>query len=368
MRFCLVSTQQHWGGGEALLWSISGQLKKFGHSVGWVTRSNSEVADHLEREGAVVLHRTHGRGRNFRDWLATREALSQWSPDVVVLNDTHAVLLAGSAALCCRSRPIRIAYKHTVFPLRSRLKYQLLSDKLVCVSKSAHDTVSKGGLAEKHLEMIYGGCERPVVRQDARELIRAEFGLDDSTKLIVAVGNLLECKGHIDLIESIHLLDSSHKIRVLIAGQGENHDRIYSRIEQLHLSDRVQLLGYRTDANELLAAADLVVHPSHAEGLSLVLIQAQMLSKPIVATPVGGASEVLDADDDRRSCWLAQPQQPESLSTAIDCALVELRDPSPEWLSRLDETTKRTHRIFAIERIAVQLADLAAQLITSQEN
>ncbi len=98
MRFCLVSTQPNWGGGEALLWSISQELQTLGHQVGWMARANSELAQRIERNGDEALHFHQRRGVSIRQWVATVKALRNWAPDILIANDTHAVHLAGSAA------------------------------------------------------------------------------------------------------------------------------------------------------------------------------------------------------------------------------------------------------------------------------
>lgn len=366
MRFCIVSTQKHWGGGEALLQSMAAELAAGAHSVSWIVRRDSEVALRLTSSGEQVLHQLKRRGSNLRDWLATVRALRSWVPDVVLLNDTHAVPLVGSATWFCRHpRPVRLAYKHTVFPLRSKLKYELLADKLICVSRAARDTLIRGGLAPERSLVVYGGCSPPTVAADSSQKIRHEFGLPDGHPLIVCVGSLLGCKGHADLIRAMPGVIVDHpQARVVIAGQGDEEQNLKRLIDELGLSQHVKLLGFRTDADELLAAADLIVHPSHAEGLSLVLIQSQMLCKPIVATAVGGAVEVLDVGNPSNcSSWIAQPGQPESLATQIRLALAAIKTEGETLTARLMRTAARTHQLFDLRTNTRQLAEQCAALL-----
>ncbi|MCA9133847.1 MAG: glycosyltransferase family 4 protein, partial [Planctomycetales bacterium] len=360
------STQQHWGGGEALLWSLGGELRQSGHSVGWIVRRDSEVQEHLRSRAAPVLHAIQGRGLNVRDWLAIRRSLRGWVPDIVLLNDSHAVPLVGSATwFCRRPRPLRLAYKHTIFPLRSPLKYRLLSDKLVCVSEAARQTVVQGGLAAKRAVVIHGGCQLPQPTADARASVRQELGLEPDEPLLVCVGNLLACKGHGDLLNAMELLHRRHpKLRLVIAGRGEEQARLQRQIDRLGLGQQVQLLGYRDDAQRLLEAADLVVHPSHAEGLSLVLIGAQMLCQPIVATAVGGAQEVLGFGTPQCSSWIAEPHSPRSLAEQITAALRAIEHDSDALHGKLAATAERMRTDFTIQSAAEKLSQLAAQLLS----
>ncbi len=371
MRFCLVSTQDNWGGGEVLLGSVARQFERTGHTVAWITRADCEVAQQVARGGGTILHQTRRRGLNPRDWLAVRYAIRTWAPDVLILNDSHAVPLAGSAAWFSRTvKPLRLAYKHTVFPLRSKLKYQILSDKLICVSEAAKATVVRGGMPDDSVTVVYGGTDIPVAEPNARKTVRAELGLEDHQPLLVAIGSLLGCKGHRDLVAAAQRICSDTNACIAIAGEGEERGRLEKQIAETGVGRHVKLLGYRNDANRLLQAADLVVHPSHAEGLSLVLIQAQMLAKPIVATAVGGAAEVLGCGEPNAcSSWIAKPSDPHDLAIQIAAALATLGDEaSREPLSRrLDATSRRAKHLFSIEQNSLQLADFAASLLAQTD-
>ncbi len=87
----------------------------------------------------------------------------------------------------------------------------------------------------------------------------------------MSVGNLLECKGHLPMIEAMALLKNSlPEAHLAIAGEGELRQRLEQRIVELNLQSRVHLLGFRRDADRWLSAASVVLHPSLQEGLSLV--------------------------------------------------------------------------------------------------
>ncbi len=366
MRFCLVSTQPNWGGGEALLWSIGKELQASGHQVGWMARADSGLSERIEQAGAEILHLHRGRGISIRQWWATARSLRSWGPDILIANDTHAVHLAGSAAWLCRNpRPLRLAYKHTVFPMRSRLKYRWLSDKIVCVSRAAQQVVEKGGVPSVRTAVIYGGCHPATHEPSARAWANAEFGLSNEDRLLVCVGNLLACKGHADLIDAMSMLVRKQPgMQLLIAGEGTEREQLESRLSEKQLGAHVRLLGYRSDADRLLDAADLVVHPSLAEGLSLVLIQSQMLAKPIVATSVGGTTEVLAADDPSQcTAWLAEPGNGASLEKQITAALGTIEGDQGELAIKLDRTAERTRAQFGLHVNTQRLVELAAQSI-----
>ncbi len=369
MRYCLVSTQPNWGGGEALLWSIGNELQSLGHQVGWMARMNSGLSKRILESRAEVLHFHQGRGLSLGQWWATVRALRSWVPDVLITNDTHAVHLAGSAAwLCRRPRPIRLAYKHTIFPMRSPLKYRWLSDKLVCVSRAAQQVVERGGVPAARTAVIYGGCHPATHDPGSRARANAEFGLQGKDRLLVCVGNLLACKGHTDLIDAMAILvrENPH-MQLLIAGEGGQRDQLEKRVSDLQLGGHIRLLGYRSDADQLLDASDLVVHPSLSEGLSLVLIQSQMLAKPIVATAVGGTTEVLAADDlPQCTAWLAEPSNGASLATQIRTAMAAIESDRGELAVKLARTAERTLAQFGLRVNAQKLVELGLVELAAQ--
>ncbi len=368
MRFCLVSTQAQWGGGEALLATLGDELRLLGHSVSWIVRQAGEAEHRVHDAGSVVLHATNKRGSNLNDWLAIGSVLRRWSPDVLVLNDSHAVPLVGSAVWFARQpRPLRLAMKHTIFKLNSPLKYRVLCDKLICVSQAALQTVLDGGLPDQHAVVIHGGCQPITSDSNARQAVRTEFGIPPDQFLIIAVGSLLSIKGHRELIEAVRLLPAvPARSVVLIAGEGEERSRLEKQINDRGLSAQVRLLGNRNDVQRLLDAADLVVHPSHAEGLSLVLIQAQMLGKPIVATAVGGTKEVLAVGTPQCTSWIAQPNDPQSLADGIVQAQSCLATPPSDWAGKLAATAARMHEQFSVQATAQALAELAAKMLSAR--
>ncbi|MEM7475410.1 MAG: glycosyltransferase [Planctomycetota bacterium] len=372
MRFTLVSTQKDIGGGEILLRSIGHQLQLDGHSVSWIGRGDSELVKRMDANQRL-LYSLRGRGRNVGDIRTVRSRLRNWAPDVLIMNDTHSVMLGGLATLGWkRNRPIRLAYKHTVFPLRSRLKYQLLTDSVVCVSEAARKKILEGGLSQKNTKLIYGGIHPPEPQLDqvARAQFREQLGISAGTLLIVAIGNLLPVKGHAELIEALrrfseHSAENASNFRLLIAGEGTQRAALEEQISASRLTSQVQLLGFRSDSNRLIEAADLLIHPSHLEGLSLVLIQAQMLQKPIMATAVGGAAEVLNVgQSDCASRWVIDANNPASITAQLQAATEELHrsDRLAERQADLQQVAADARERFSLKTNSTKLVEFAAEL------
>ena len=79
----------------------------------------------------------------------------------------------------------------------------------------------------------------------------------------------------------------------MLVGDGEERSEIEVLIDDLAISDHVQLLGVRNDVPDLLQMADLFMLSSITEGVALTLIEAMATGLPCVATDVGGNCEVV---------------------------------------------------------------------------
>ncbi len=72
-----------------------------------------------------------------------------------------------------------------------------------------------------------------------------------------------------------------------ILGEGPEHERLSQLIQDLHLQDKIKLVGYQQDIYPYLAASDLVVVSSLREGGPLIVAEALLVHKPVIATDVG---------------------------------------------------------------------------------
>jgi glycosyltransferase involved in cell wall biosynthesis len=126
---------------------------------------------------------------------------------------------------------------------------------------------------------------------------RARLGVAEHDLVVGAIGRLEEQKGHRYLIEALALLRHRGIVaRLLLAGEGRERPALEALVASLGLEGQVMLLGTRDDLGDLFRAMDVFVMPSLWEGLSLVMLSAMAAGLPLVATSVGGVSQVLCDD------------------------------------------------------------------------
>ena len=150
-----------------------------------------------------------------------------------------------------------------------------------------------------------------------RGWIQATWGIPATEKLIVAVGRLVPVKNH-EL--AISVLGDVPDAALLIVGDGPLRRELETLAERGGVGDRVVFAGERFDARELLGAADALVMPSHAEGLSLVALEALSAGTPIVATAVRGSRDLLT---DGKTGLLVPPRDSEALASALRRVLAD---------------------------------------------
>jgi glycosyltransferase involved in cell wall biosynthesis len=206
--------------------------------------------------------------------------------------------------------------------LRRRLALRAaiaLSAATVAVSTPLAQAISDDlGVKRSRILMIANGVR--YVRPE-RMTLRDELGLRADDRLIVAVGNLYPVKGHQHLVDALALIATKYpRLHVAIAGRGGLEEVLRSRAADVHLTDRLHLLGLRSDIPAILAAGDIFALPSLSEGLPLALIEAMFAARPIVATDVGEVGVALDGG---RAGVLVQPGNVYALASALDALLAE---------------------------------------------
>ena len=128
---------------------------------------------------------------------------------------------------------------------------------------------------------------------------KQRVGAPANAPLILMLANLAPHKGQETAIRAVaSLKQQGIPVVCWLAGVERGGSKSYSQrlqslIGALDLGDRVQLLGQRADADELLRAADFFLLPSTNEGLPLSILEAQATKVPVLAAPTAGIPEVV---------------------------------------------------------------------------
>lgn len=146
------------------------------------------------------------------------------------------------------------------------------------------------GLQPKsEIEVIHHGFDyAPIEKEKLKSL---KFG---SPQLLI-VGRLVKRKGHHFVLKNLDMLLKMYpSLQLIIAGNGELEEEIMLQIKEYQLKNHVKMLGYRKDTLELMAASDVILVPSYAEGLPLVIFEAFHSGTPVVAFDTIGCNEGIE--------------------------------------------------------------------------
>lgn len=163
------------------------------------------------------------------------------------------------------------------------------------------------GLAPASIHVIHNGVDTGRFR------VPPETGAD-----LVTIGNLsrLHVKNdHETLLRALAIVKAGAGVtpwRALVAGDGEEHERLLALRDALGLRDEVAFLGHQAP-DAFLHQLDIYVQCSLAEGLSNATLEAMACGRAVVATDVGGTAELVGPD----AGVLVPPRAPDALAAAI---------------------------------------------------
>ncbi len=169
------------------------------------------------------------------------------------------------------------------------------------------------------VEVIHHGLDLRRFDPEAHsgDRFRAELEWEDKLVLLV-VAKHHWIKNVAALLQAFSAFSPRHpEARLAILGIGDDTET-KAAVARLGLSEVVRVLDPRPDIPEVLAAADLLVHPALAESFGFAILEAMAMSTPVVTTAVGVAPEVID---DGVNGILAAGTDPRSLGLALERAL-----------------------------------------------
>ena len=160
-------------------------------------------------------------------------------------------------------------------------------------------------------ELLYNPVcqQRPRLSKAQRATVRARLGTPEEATVIIQVSRMVELKGHVQHLEALSQVNDLPNWVCWMVGGGQRprelryFEQLKKTTDELGLSKRIIFLGERSDAHELLTAADIYCQPNIGpESFGNVFIEALSSCLPVVTTEIGGAKEIVDA-----SCGILVP-------------------------------------------------------------
>jgi len=290
-------------------------LQKAGYEVHYATNFDNpiyEVDIHALTQQGIVLHqvdiqKSPGRFiQNMRAFRQIRRLIRQEKFNIIHCHNPMGGVLGRLAAACSGEKSYVIYTAHGFHfyqgaPVKNWLLYytaeRLLAhwtDMIITINREDYSRACNFHLRRNgRVEWIRGvGVDsekfkaKPPVRRQKRE----ELGIPESFFHIVTAAELNLNKNQKIIIEAIAGLKDM-KICYSICGKGENAENLERLIQEYHLENRVRLLGYRTDMEDILQTADCFAFPSIREGLGIAAVEALCCGVPLIAADNRGTRE-----------------------------------------------------------------------------
>ncbi len=210
-----------------------------------------------------------------------------------------------------------LAHLHAIYGFRERCTLLLHQ---VSVIVGCSDAVVRpfraDGIAPTRLRVIYNGVDTERLSAGDARGLRASLGVANEAFLVVGVGALVRLKGFDTSIRALGIL-SAQKLdaHLAIVGEGPEREALVSLSRELGVESRVHFLGDRSDVGAILRdAADVVAVGSSIESFGLVAAEAGAAGRAVVATRVGGMTEVIQ---DTTTGLLVAPGDPAAFAAAL---------------------------------------------------
>ncbi|MBI3995510.1 MAG: glycosyltransferase [Nitrospirae bacterium] len=319
LRILHLDTERTWRGGEAQLLHLAEGLARRGHFCIVAGQPGSPLLKRAAEKGLKTEAVAMPSEWSLSAVRTLARILKRERIEVIHMHASHACTLGGWAARLAGT-PVRIISRRVDFPVKSnlfrKLKYQWGVDRILAISEGVRNVLIGDGLDPARITVIHSGIDPgPFDPTFPAGEARREFGIPKRSPVIGCVAHFADHKGHRYLIEAAARVAATvPDACFLLVGDGELRPRIERQIKELNLEKRVILTGFRDDIPRLLAAMDIVVLPSHLEGLGTSLLDAMAMARPVVATRVGGIPEMVEDGVNGR---LVPPRDPDALAGAL---------------------------------------------------
>lgn len=311
------------GGAQEHLYSLVTRMDHERYDVSIVSLSPGSAVRKLERAGFDVL--VIDEPDDAIAVGALTAYLAEVRADVIHNHMFRAETVGTRAALALAEvghrRPYVVSTIHSS-RIRSEEDRQHLRDltpymdQLIAVSKAIEHKLRDEERITAPVRLIYNGVD--LSRYDRQEpccTLPEEYGLEPGSQLVGVVARLEPEKGHPTLLEAWpEVLRSCPHSYLLIVGEGSRREALEAQVRDLRIAHRVVFTGRRDDIPAVTAALDVAVLPSYREAQGLTILEAMALSRPVVASDVGGIPEMIT---DGVTGLLVPPHDATALASAI---------------------------------------------------
>ena len=301
-KLCIFCEIWRSGGIESFVYSLLTHIDTSSFDIDIVASEIGESVfkDELKNKGIGFIELSGNRRQFIKNLFLFFKLIKAKKYDII-----HANLFQGaSLAFVELSRragiPVRIAHSHNTSLRKSRFVFlkkavhtistyvfkNAPTDRWACSEDAARFMFRLRKSDKAFFRFIPNGIDLEAFRfrESIREITRNEFNLNGRT-VIGSIGRLTSQKNYTFLIEAFaELIKQSPEAILLIIGDGEEREALYSSVRRLGIESATIFFGETDRVPELLDCMDVFVFPSLFEGLGIAVIEAQASGLPVLCS------------------------------------------------------------------------------------
>jgi len=360
-KILLIIDKLSYGGAEKVFFELAKEMSKR-DNFDIVLLSLNKSKDLYHSTEISIMHPPKNIYEFYHFWRywGVYKIIKQQNPDIIHTSMASADWLAGIYNLFCKNKII-ISTIHTYqqirfhkIRLKHKIHFKLLSflynriNKVICVSDDlCNYTSEKFNIPRHALATIYNGLEN-----------NSDFPVFEKTKRFK--GNLLYI-GSIRPVKNLKMLlrvlaALPNEFNLTIIGTGSDKAELKEYAENLGLSNRIKILGFKYNVCKLIPEYDILIIPSLHESFSLTALEGLTAGIPTIATNAGGIRELFGSE---LNDLLFDPHDKDELLNKI----LHISDNYLEYIERVRKL-KNKFLEFSVSNMALKYEKLYAELLS----
>lgn len=322
------------GGGPEktiLLGAVLSCRERFAVTVCYLREAKDEAFDIDKRAKQLGIDFVAIAQRHALDpaiWRQARRVVRERRIDIVHAHDYKTNLIALMLARAEGIIPLSTAHGYTGHSRLERYVYYPADRRIlarfplvIAVSSQLRDILIGGGARPERIRTVLNGIDHHRVRRRPAMVpeLRKALGLLPGEVALGGVGRVEPQKRFDVLLRALALLlPHRPNLRLFIVGEGSLRGELERLAQEFGVAHACRFLGHRSDLDRIYPALDILVQSSDYEGTPNVVLEAMAFETPIVATDVGGTTELID---DNVHGLVVPPRDPRAIARAIEQAL-----------------------------------------------
>lgn len=301
MKITLITTGLAVGGGEKQVCDLADQFIISGHHVQLISLTGTKILS--PKNDNIELIELHAKKNIISLTFSLFKAIKlvkKFNPNIMHSHMVHANIFSRFISLFTKVPLVCTAHSTNEGGLIRTLSYRY-TDSLCMLNTNVSDEgvdiyIDKNICSKNKIISVVNGVDVDKFKfcNDFRIKKRNEVEVKGNEILFLAVGRLAKEKDYNNLLNAFSLFTKKClSAKLVIIGVGELESELIKLMEELNLEKNVSFLGYRSDVDEWMSAADIFVMSSEWEGLPLVILEAMACERPIIATDCGGIGKLI---------------------------------------------------------------------------